>query len=95
VIPISSRRAFVKFRIKCSLFVNKKALYSITAMSKYYINSASATMLDTRRQANGFVRLSIIFYDKKGIVVCASTIKIPDGWTPKLFPGLLLQEWCL
>jgi hypothetical protein len=24
--------------------------------------------------------------------VCASTIKIPDGWTQKLFLGLLLQE---
>jgi hypothetical protein len=27
--------------------------------------------------------------------VCASTIEIPIGWTPKLFLGLLLQEWCL
>jgi hypothetical protein len=27
--------------------------------------------------------------------VCASTIEIPNGWTPQLFLGLLLQEWCL
>jgi hypothetical protein len=27
--------------------------------------------------------------------VCVSTIEIPDGWTPKLFLGLLLQEWCV
>jgi hypothetical protein len=29
------------------------------------------------------------------MAVCASTIEIPNGWTPKLFLGLLLQEWCL
>ncbi len=64
-------------------------------MTKYYIKSASATMLGTRRQANGFNRLSILFYDNRGTAVCASTIEIPDGWTPKLFLGLLLQEWCI
>ena len=50
-------------------------------------------MLGTRRQTNGFNRLSILFYDNRGTAVCASTIEIPDGWTPKLFLGLLLQEW--
>ena len=96
MIPMSSRRrAVVKFPIECSLFVNQKVHYSITGMTKYYIKSASATMLGSRRQANGFNRLSILFYDNKGTVVCASTIEIPDDWTPKLFLGLLLQEWCV
>jgi hypothetical protein len=96
MIPMSSRRrGVIKFRIECSLFVNEKALYSITGMTKYYIKSASATMLGTRRQANGIVRLSILLYDNRFTAVCASTIKIPDGWTPtKLFLGLLLQEQC-
>jgi hypothetical protein len=35
------RRAVVKFPIEYSLFVNQKALYSITGMTKYYIKSAS------------------------------------------------------
>jgi hypothetical protein len=29
------------------------------------------------------------------LAVCASPIEIPNGWTPKLFLGLLLQEWCM
>ena len=91
----SRRRAVVEFPIEWSLFVNEKALYSITSMTQYYIKSASATMLGTRRQTNGFNRLSILFYDNRGTAVCASTIEIPDGWTPKLFLGLLLQEWFL
>ena len=37
----SRRRAVIKFPIKCSLFVNQKALYSITDMTKYYIKSVS------------------------------------------------------
>jgi hypothetical protein len=37
----------------------------------------------------------MLFYDNRDPAVCASTIKIPDSWTPKLFLGLLLQEWCL
>jgi hypothetical protein len=95
MIPMSSRRrAVVEFPFEWSLFVNEKALYSITSMTKYYIKSASATMLGTRRQTNGFNRLSILFYDNRGTAVCASTIEIPDGWTPKLFLGLLLQERC-
>ena len=64
-------------------------------MTKYYIKSASATMMGSRRQANGFNWTSILFYDNKGTAVCASTIEIPDDWTPKLFLGLLLQEWCV
>jgi hypothetical protein len=96
MVPMSSRRrAVVEFPIECSLFVNQKVHYSITGMTKYYIKSASATMLGTRRQAHGFNRLSILFYDNRGTAVCASTIEIPDGWTPKLFLGLLLQEWCV
>jgi hypothetical protein len=59
-----------------------------------YIKSASATMLGTRRQANGFNQLLIIFYDNSGTSVRAYTIEILDGWTPKLSLGLLLQEWC-
>jgi hypothetical protein len=95
MIPMSSRRrAVVEFPFEWSLFVNEKALYSITSMTKYYIKSASATMLGTRRLTNGFNRLSILFYDNRGTAVCASTIEIPDGWTPKLFLGLLLQERC-
>jgi hypothetical protein len=47
---IDGRRAAVEFLIKCSVFVNKKALYSITGMTKYYIKSASATMLGMRRR---------------------------------------------
>jgi hypothetical protein len=90
------RMAVVEFQIKCSLFVNQKVLYSIIGMTKYYIKSASTTVLGTRRQANGFSgRLSILFYDNSGTSVFASTIEILDGWTPKLFLGLLLQEWCL
>ena len=98
MIPMSSRRrAVVEFPMECFLFVNEKALYSITSMTKYHIKSASATMLGaTRRtQANGLHRLSILFYDNRGTAVCASTIEIPDGWTPRLFLGLLLQERCL
>jgi hypothetical protein len=96
MIPMSSRRrAVVEFLIECSLFVNQKVHYSITGMTKYCIKSASTMMLGSRRQANGFNRLSILFYDNRGTAVCASTIEIPDGWTPKLFLGLLLQEWCV
>jgi hypothetical protein len=29
------------------------------------------------------------------MAVCASNIEIPHGWTPQLFLGLLLQDWCL
>ena len=80
MIPMSSRRrAVLKFPIECSLFVNQKVLYSITGMTKYYIKSASATILGMRRQANGFNRLSIQFYNNRGMAVCASTIEIPDG----------------
>jgi hypothetical protein len=97
MVPMSSRRrAVVEFPIECSLFINLKGLYSISDMTKYYIKSAAATMLaGTRRQATGLNRISILFYDKSGTAVCASTIEIPDGWTPKLFVGLLLQAWCV
>jgi hypothetical protein len=96
MIPMSSRRrAVVEFPIKCSLFVNEKALYSITGMTKFYIKSAAATMVKRSQVSNGCNRLSVLFYDNRGTAVCASTIKIPDGWTPKLFLGLLLQERCL
>jgi hypothetical protein len=95
MVPMSSRRrAVVEFPMECALFVNKKAHLSITGINRYYIKSASATM-GTRRQDNGCNRISIIFYDKCGTAVCASTIEVPDGWTPQLFLGLLLQEWCL
>jgi hypothetical protein len=40
-------------------------------------------------------RIYILFYDNSDTAVCASTIEILDGWTPKLFLVLLLQEWCL
>jgi hypothetical protein len=93
MIPISSRRrALAEFLIECSLFVYEKALYRITAMSKLYIKSASATMLGTRRQANGFITLCIIFYNNRGTTVCASTIEIPDGWTPKLVLGFAIAR---
>jgi hypothetical protein len=95
ILVSSRRRAAVKFPTACSLFVNQRALYSITGMTKYCIKSASATMLGMRRQANGFNRISILFYDNSGTAVCTSTVKIPDGWTPKILVGLLLQEWCL
>jgi hypothetical protein len=96
MIPMSSRRrAVVEFPIECSLFVNEKALYSITGMTKYYIKSASATMVKRSQVTNGSNRLSILFYDNRGTAVCASIIEIPNGWTPKLFLGLLLQERCL
>ena len=96
MIPMSSRRrAVVEFPIECSLFVNQKVHYSITGMTKYCIKSASTTMLGTRRLANGFNRLSILFYKNRGMAVCASTIKILDGWTLKLILGLLLHEWCV
>jgi hypothetical protein len=80
--------------MECALFVNKKAHLSITGINRYYIKSASATM-GTRRQDNGFNRIATIFYDGSGTAVCASTLEIPNGWTPQLFLGLLLQEWCL
>ena len=97
MVPMSSRRrAVVEFPLECALFVNKKAHLSITRINRYYIKSASATM-GTRRQDNGHHSdtLSILFYDNSGTVVCSSTIEIPDGWTPQLFLGLLLQQWCL
>jgi hypothetical protein len=95
--PMSTRRtrAVVEFPIECSLFVNEKTLYSITDMTKFYIKSVSATMVVISQVTNGCNRLSILFYDNRGTAVCASIIKIPDGWTPKLFLGLLLQERCL
>jgi hypothetical protein len=96
MIPMSSRRrAVVEFPIECSLFVNQKVHYSITGMTKYYIKSASATMVKRSQVTNGSNRLSILFYDNRGTAVCASIIEIPNGWTPKLYLGLLLEEWCL
>jgi hypothetical protein len=96
MIPMSPRnRALIKFPIKCSLFVSQKIFYSFTGMARCYIKSASATMLGTRRQANRFSCFFILYYDNSGTSVCAPTIQIPNGWTPKLFLGLLLQEWCL
>jgi hypothetical protein len=95
MIPMSSRRrAVVEFPLECALFVNKKAHLVITGINRYYVKSASATM-GKRRQENGSNRISILFYDNSGTAVCASTIEIPDGWTPQLFLGLLLQEWCM
>jgi hypothetical protein len=91
----SRRRAVVEFPIECSLFVNEKALYSITGMTKFYIKSASAMMVKRSQVSNGCNMLSILFYDYRGTAVRASTLNIPDGWTPKLFLGLLLQEGCL
>ena len=81
----SRRRAVVEFPIECSLFVNEKVLYSITGMTKYYIKSASATMVKRSQVTNGSNRLSILFYDNRGTAVCASIIEIPNGWTPKLY----------
>jgi hypothetical protein len=95
MMPMSSRRrAVVEFPLECALFVNIKAHLSITVINRYNIKSASATM-GMRRQDNGFNRISILFYDNSDTAVCSSTIEIPNGWTPKLFLGLLLQEWCL
>ena len=51
--------------------------------------------MGTRRQDNGFNRIATIFYVGSGTAVCASTLEVPNGWTPQLFLGLLLQEWCL
>jgi hypothetical protein len=48
-----------------------------------------------RRQANGCNRILTLFYDNSGRALLASSFEIPDGWTPQLFLGLLLQEWCL
>jgi hypothetical protein len=94
MIPMSSRRRAVV--IECSLFVNEKSLYSITGMTKFYIKSTSATMVKRSQVSNCCNRLStILFYDNRGTAVCASAIKIPDGWTPKLFPDLLFQERCI
>jgi hypothetical protein len=80
--------------MECALFVIKKAHLSITGINHYYMKSASATM-GTRRQDNGFNRILTIFHDNSETAVCASTIEIPDGWTPQLLLGLLLQERCL
>jgi hypothetical protein len=91
----SRRRPVVKFPIECSLFVNEKALYSITGMTKFYIKSASTTMVKRSQVSDCCNMLSILFDDNRGTTMCASTIRIPDGWTPKLFLGLLLQERCL
>ena len=94
ILMSSRRRAVVKFPLECALFVNKKAHLSITGVNRYYIKSASATM-GKRTQTIGLKKISILFYNSSGMAVCASTIEIPNGWTPKLFLGLLLQEWCL
>jgi hypothetical protein len=52
--------------------------------------------MGTRRQANGSKRIATLFFNNtSGMCVCASTIEIPDGWTPQLFLRLLLQDWCL
>jgi hypothetical protein len=67
MIPMSSRRrAVVEFPIECSLFVNEKAIYSITGMTQFYIESASATMVKRSQVSSGCNRLSILFYDSRG-----------------------------
>lgn len=91
ILMASRRRAAIKFPIECALFVNKKAHLNITSINWCYIILAPATM-GTRRQTNGWNRISIPVYDNSGTAVCASTIKIPDGWTPQLCLWLLLQE---
>jgi hypothetical protein len=76
MIPMSSRRrAAVAFLVECSPFVNQRALYSITSMSKFYIESSPTILLGTRRQANGFVTVSILFYNNRGKAVLASISK--------------------
>jgi hypothetical protein len=96
MIPMSSRsRAIVKFPMECALFINQKAHFSITGINQYYIKSASAMMGMRRQATNGSNRLSILFYDNSGRCVCASSVESPVGWTPQLYIGLLLQEWCL
>jgi hypothetical protein len=92
ILMSTRRRAVVKFPIKCSLFVKEKALFNITGMAKFYIKSPSTRMVKRSQVSIGCNRLSILFYDNRGTAVCASTIRIPDVWTPKLFLGLLLQE---
>jgi hypothetical protein len=95
MVPMSSRRrAVAEFPMECAVFVNQKAHLSIIGINRYSVKSASATM-DTRSRDDGTNRMSISFYDNSGTAVCASTVEIPDGWTPKLFLGLLLQEWCI
>jgi hypothetical protein len=49
---VIQEKALMEFPIECSLFVNQKALYSISGMTKYYIKSAFATMLGTRSGAS-------------------------------------------
>jgi hypothetical protein len=49
----------------------------------------------TPKSTTKSVRISTIYYDSSGTAVCSFNIEIPFGWTPKLFLGLLLQEWCL
>jgi hypothetical protein len=96
MIPMSSRRrAVVEFPIQCSLFVKQKALYSITGMTKFYIKSASARMVMRSQVINGCNRLSFLFYDNRGTAACASTIKIPDGWTLSSIPGLAMPRTVL
>jgi hypothetical protein len=77
----SKRRAVVEFPIECSLFVIQKALYSITGRTKYYIKSASATMLGTSRQANGFDRIMIIFYQWAGNALDHRSLPPPTRMT--------------
>jgi hypothetical protein len=49
--------------------------------------------MGTKRQDNGFNKISTVTYKNSDMAVCASTI--PDSWTPQLFLDLFLQEWCL
>jgi hypothetical protein len=74
----------------CALFVNKKAYLSITGINRYYKNPRLQQWA-----RDGWITGLTGYRLSSTTVVCTSTIEIPSGWTPKLFLGLLLQEWCL
>jgi hypothetical protein len=62
-------------------------------MTKYYIKQHLQQCWAREDRLVLMALLGYLFYSTTiEARLCASTIEIPDGWTPKLFMGLLLQE---
>jgi hypothetical protein len=91
--PMSSRqRAVLHLPSQRTLFVNRigVSVDDDVSSDRYSIKSASAAMKKGKKDGN---TASTVFYNKHGVAVHQSTIKVPDGWTPRLFLGVLVQEW--
>jgi hypothetical protein len=95
--PMSSRqRAVLHLPSQGTLFVNRIGVsvdddHADVSSDRYSIKSASAAMKKGKK--DGINTASTVFYNKHGVAVHQSTIEVPDGWTPRLFLGILFHEW--